>query len=69
MTGRRFAVALMAIIIAVGLSFVFASCAARADAQTAVPDISHRDFGATTCYYTLDSRTGDVGTLSCVKEK
>ena len=69
MTGRRFAVALMALIISIGLSFVFASCAARADAQTAAPDIYHRDFGATTCYYTMSTATGDVGTLSCVKEK
>lgn len=67
MNMRRFAFALTAMIIAVGLSFVFASCASRADAQTPFPAIYHRDFGATTCYYTMNN--ADVIALSCVKEK
>ncbi len=61
--------ALCTTIVAVGLvGAVAIACSAPARAQT-VPDIYHRDFGATTCYYTIESRTGEVGTLSCVKEK
>jgi len=65
MTLRRFATLLMVIVIAIWLSFLFASCSSLADAQTP-PDILHRDFGATTCYYTI-SANGDVSALSCVK--
>jgi hypothetical protein len=68
MTARRFALLMTALLVSIGFSFVFASCAARADAQTA-PDIYHRDFGATTCYYATNSQTGEVAALSCVRDR
>lgn len=61
--------ALCAAIVAVGLvGGIAIACSAPARAQT-TPDIYHRDFGTTKCYYTMISATGDVGALSCVKEK
>ncbi len=69
MNARRFGLTLIALIISVGLSFVFASCAARADAQESAPSIGHRDFGSTTCYYATSLNTGDVTALSCVKDR
>lgn len=42
------------------------ACSSTARAQSA-PDIGHRDFGDTTCYYTTSAATGDVTALSCVK--
>lgn len=61
--------ALCTAIVAVGLGGGIAiACSAPARAQTA-PDIYHRDFGATTCYYTTSAATGDVIALSCAKEK
>ena len=61
--------ALCTSIVALGFAGAIAiACSGPARAQSA-PDIYHRDFGATTCYYTMNSTTGDVGALSCVKEK
>ena len=48
------------------VTIVAVACSAPARAQS-TPDIFHRDFGDTKCYYTINAATGDVGTLSCVK--
>jgi hypothetical protein len=53
-------------IVALVATLIAAACSSTARAQTA-PDIFHRDFGDTKCYYTINAATGDVGTLSCVK--
>lgn len=59
--------ALCTAIVAIGFAGAVAiACSAPARAQTS-PEILHRDFGGTTCYYTINATTGDVGTLSCVK--
>jgi hypothetical protein len=47
--------------------YVMIACSSSARAQAETPDIYHRDFGTTTCYYALNSTTGEVGALSCVK--
>lgn len=49
------------------ITYLVSACSSPARAQSAAPDIYHRDFGTTTCYYTMNSATGDVGALSCVK--
>lgn len=60
---KKLAITIWAVDLAIILS---TACSAPARAQS-TPDIFHRDFGDTKCYYTINAATGDVGTLSCVK--